>query len=196
MRSLLLSVACALLLALPAAGADLTVSVPPTEADAGDRVEREATLSNALSLLLVRVTFDVTAIEDVEPALDARLVAWGIGAPSAGERDEIERQLLAEASYYIVSLRYLIEVGGAAFPADRAETAYASDTLVRLDSLERALGDRLAMHLEVADLLGEVEAIRALTEGYAEPPDDFGVFTRHAALLQRLLERARTGTPT
>lgn len=196
MRSLLLSVACAVLLALPAAAADRTVSVPPTETDANDRLERQAALSNALSLLLVRVTFDVTAIADVEPALEARVASWGLGAPSAGERDEIERQLLAEASYYIVSLRYLIEVGGAAFPADRAETAYANDTLVRLDSLERALGDRLAMHREVADLLEEVEAIRALTEGYVEPAGDFGVFTQHAAMLRRVLERARTGTPT
>lgn len=176
----------------PAVAADLRVAVPTTIDQPNAEAVRHSALSNMLSLLLIRSTFDVLAIDDVE----TRMVTWGTGAPSDGERDELERQLLAEASYYIVSLRYLIEVGGAVFPADRPEAAYANDTLVKLDSLERTLAAKLGDHQEVAAILLEVEAIRALTEGYPDIPDELGVFTHHAEMLNRVWQRAIHGNPT
>ena len=190
----------AMLLALgnvaPGSAADLGARLPAAPTEATGVADRLVTLSNLLSLLLVRATFDVVAIEDVPGLLKDRIVAWGSGAPSDGEQAEIERLLLAEASYYIVSLRYLIEVGGAAFPTDRAESGYANDTLVRLDSLERSLAEKLALHEDVAAILREVEAIRLLTEGSAELTSGDGVFSRQEQLLEMAAKLARQGTPT
>lgn len=180
----------------PSQAADLGAGLPQADLKAGDTRDRLGTLSNLLSLLLVRATFDVVPLEDIPDRLEDRIVAWGIGGPSEGERGEIERLLLAEASYYIVSLRYLIEVGGAAFPPDRPESDYANDTLVRLDSLERRVAEHLAAHEEVADILGEVEAIRLLTEGSAAMTAGEGVFARHDDLLERARILADKGLPT
>ncbi len=200
LRNRLLPLLAALLAfaaAAPVAAADLGTGLPATGQAVSDETgERLGALSNLLSLLLVRATFDVEPLEEVPDRLEDRIVAWGINGPSEGEREEIERLLLAEASYYIVSLRYLIEVGGAAFPPDRPESDYANDTLVRLDSLERRLAERLAMHEEVADILGEVEAIRLLTEGSAAMTSGEGVFARHDDLLERARMLAGKGLPT
>jgi hypothetical protein len=180
--------------ASPAADLGASVTLAPSEAHSLDR--RATTLSNLLSLLLVRVTFDVMAIEDVLGRVEDRIIAWGGDHPSDGERDEIERQLLAEASYYIVSLRYLIQVGGAAFPSDRPESDYANDTLVRLDSLERKLFDQIAAHEDVEEIIREVEAIRLLTEGSAEMTSGEGYFAQHQNLLEAADRLSRLGLPT
>ena len=41
----------------------------------------------------------------------------------------------------------------------------------------------------------EAERLRALTEGYVSPPEDFGVFAEHEALLDSVLDRLERGTP-
>lgn len=174
--------------------ADLAVTVtedrPETDAEAIVRT----TLSNFLALELTRVTFDVLAADQVEADVEQKLVAWAGRAPSEAEQAEIGRQLLAEGSYYLTSLSYLIQAGGAVFPNDKAESTYAGDALVQLDALQRKLADGIAAGTDVAGVLVEGERIRALTEGYAEEPAGFGPLLQHAQMLERAVTRARQGT--
>jgi hypothetical protein len=173
--------------------ADRTVTVTgETVADAAGITR--TTLANYLALELTRITFDVLAAEDLESRVEQKLIAWGGQPPGTAERAEIARQLLAEGSYYLTSLSYLIQAGGAIFPDGRPEAAQAGDALVRLDALQRRLSEGLARGEDVSGVLIEAEAIRALTEGYPALPADFGPFAHHAEMLGRAVERARTGT--
>lgn len=184
-------------LALPVTGApaaDMTVTVTDAKPAPDAEAVTRATLANFLALQLTRVTFDVLPAEGVEAAVEHKLVAWGGNAPSEAERTEIGRQLLAEGSYYLTSLSYLIQVGGAVFPDDRPEASYAGDTLVRLDALQRRLADGIDAGEDVSDVLVEAERIRALTEGFAELPPDFGPLSQHAGMLEHAVTRARMGT--
>lgn len=155
---------------------------------------REA-LSRYLSLEMVRATFDVVARDDLEALLEAQAVRWHGAVPTAAELADIDGQLLAEASYYIVSLTYLVQVGGAVFPSDKAEAVYANDTIVRLDDLRRQLFEAIQSGSDIVPILAEVERIRALTEGYTSIPNGFGVFDQHGKLLDAALTRQAKGTP-
>jgi hypothetical protein len=156
---------------------------------------REA-LSRYLSLEMIRATFEVIPRDDLEAALEEQAVRWSIAAPSAASLADLDQQLLTEASYYLVSLSYLVQVGGAVFPGDRAEMVYANDTISKLDDLRRQLVDAVESGGDVLPVLVEVERIRALTEGYSSVPEDFGVFTDHDALLDQVLSKLDIGTPT
>lgn len=179
----------------PVPAADLNAAVPVEQTDEDTAAVTGDTLANYLALELTRVTFDVLALDEIEGLVERRIVAWGGQAPGSGERAEIGRQLLAEGSYYLTSLSYLIQAGGAIFPDDRPEASYAGDTLVRLDALQRQLADGLAAGEDVSPILVEAEAIRALTEGYDTPPPGFGPLAQHAQILERAQTLARTGTP-
>lgn len=174
--------------------ADLTVTVTEAAPEPDADVVVRTTLSNFLTLELTRVTFDVLAADQVEAEVERKLVAWAGGAPSEAEQVEIGRQLLAEGSYYLTSLSYLIQAGGAVFPDDKPEATYAGDTLVQLDALQRQLADGVTAGTDVSGVLVEAERIRALTEGHAEEPSDFGPFIHHAEMLERAVTRARKGT--
>ena len=172
----------------------MTVTVTETARRADSEAAVRTTLSNFLALELIRVTFDVLSADQVEADVERKLVAWAGGGPSEAEQAEIGRQLLAEGSYYLTSLSYLIQAGGAVFPDDKPEATYAGDTLVQLDALQRTLAEGAAAGVDVAGVLVEAERIRALTEGFAEEPADFGPLTHHAEMLERAVTRARKGT--
>lgn len=180
--------------AVAALAADRTVTVVGNQHAADPAAITRTALSNYLALELTRVTFDVVAPDALENKVERKLVAWGGQPPGEAERAEIGRQLLAEGSYYLTSLSYLIQVGGAIFPEDRPEASQAGDALVRLDALQRRLSESIAAGDDVSAVLIEAEAIRALTEGYAVPPAGFGPFAHHSEMLERAVERARTGT--
>jgi hypothetical protein len=174
--------------------ADLTVTVPAERSVPDPDALIDVTLSNFLALELTRLTFDVLASDQVEDEVQRKLVAWAGTAPSEAERAEIGRQLLAEGSYYLTSLSYLIQAGGAVFPGDKPEATYAGDALVRLDALQRKLADGIAAGQDVSGVLVEAERIQALTEGYEMAPPDFGPLAHHAEMLERAITRARKGT--
>ena len=197
--SRLLPLAGVLLLALsvttiPLRAADLGPT-PSEESAAAGAPLREA-LSRYLSLEMIRATFDVVQREDLGTALEEQAARWGASAPSAAALADLDQQLLTEASYYLVSLSYLVQAGGAVFPADRAEMVYANDTISKLDDLRRQLVDAIESGGDVLPVLVEVERIRALTEGYSDVPEGFGVFIDHDALLDQVLDKVEIGTPT
>jgi|ThiBioDrversion2_2_1062182.scaffolds.fasta_scaffold00083_152 hypothetical protein len=188
--ALLLSLSVA---AVPLRAADLGPT--PLEAPATSVTLREA-LSRYLTLEMIRTTFDVVQREDLGAALEEQALRWRKAAPPAEALAELDQQLLSEASYYLVSLSYLVQVGGAAFPTDRAEMVYANDTTSKLDDLRRQLFEAVETGGDVLPVLVEAERIRALTEGYVSAPDDFGVFAEHDALLDGVLAKLKRGTPT
>ncbi len=194
---------------LPLAGVLLVAlsltTLPPRAADLGPTPSEEVVpaalplheaLSRYLSLEMIRATFDVVPRDELGAILEEQAARWNIAAPSAAALADLDQQLLTEASYYLVSLSYLVQVEGAVFPGDRAEMVYVNDTLSKLDDLRRQLVDAVETGGEVLPVLIEAERIRALTEGYAAVPDDFGVFTQHDRLLDDVLSKLERGTPT
>ena len=169
-------------------------SPPATENEAAPMTLREA-LSRYLALAMIRVTFDVVQSEDLEAVLEDQALRWGNIPPSAAALADLDRQLLAEASYYIVSLSYLVQVGGAVFPGDKSEMVYANDTIARLDDLQRELVVAITDGGDVLPILTEVERIRALTEGLTEMPEGLGVFATHETLLDSVVDKLERGTP-
>lgn len=196
--SILTLLAGGMLLALPLAsmpvGAADLAPAPSTEARLGE-IELHEALSHYLSLQMIRATFDVVARDDLEPALEEQATRWENAPPSAEALADLDQQLLAEASYYLVSLSYLVQVGGAVFPGDRAEMVYVNDTVSELEDLRRQLAEAIADGGDVLPVLAEAERIRALTEGYRTAPADFGVFAEHDTLLERVLAERERGTP-
>lgn len=183
------------MLVLPGTVQAADYGAQPVGRDDDSATRLQTALSHYLALDMVRATFDVVPRADLKDRLEDEARRWG-AAPSPDTVADIDRQLLAEASYYLVSLSYVVQVGGAAFPGDRSEAAYANDTLVRIDSLQRQLVETLADGGDVLPILGEAEAIRALTEGYASVPDDFGVFDEHAAILAEVAAELAAGVRT
>lgn len=192
-------------LSLPMAtlAADL-VATPAVEAPAGasapDITQQQASLRDALSeylsLLMIRATFDVVDRADLEGLLADELRVWGGRAPDAGTRADLDRLLLAEGSYYLVSLSYTVKIGGAVFPEDKSEMVYTNDTIVQLDDLQRRLADTVAAGGDTLPIFVKAEQIRALTEGSADVPPELGVFNEHAAILDKVIETAARGTQT
>jgi hypothetical protein len=197
MPRVLLSLVTAALLAYATAvpAADLGVR-PPDAAEAAGRPDLEPALSRYLALEMVRATFDVVPREDLKAQLEDKARRWGGVAPSPEEAADLDRQLLAEASYYLVSVSYVVQVGGAAFPDDKSEAVYANDTLVRIDSLQRRLADAIADGGDVTPILVEAEEIRSLTEGLTSVPEDLGIFTEHATILAEVMAELSEGTRT
>jgi len=190
---LLFAILVGLLLCTQSHGADLTTTVREEQPTVDAAAITKATLSNFLALELTRVTFDVLEADQVEAVVEQKIVAWAGGVPSEGERAEIGRQLLAEGSYYLTSLSYLIQAGGAIFPDGRPEASQAGDALVRIDALQRRLANGIAAGEDVSAVLLEAEEIRALTEGHDVPPPGFGPLAHHAEMLKRAWTRARQG---
>lgn len=194
---------------LPLAGAMLLVLfvtvLPARTADMGPAAISEAAptditlrgaLSRYLSLEMIRATFDVVPKEELSASLAEQAARWSNALPPAAALADLDQQLLTEASYYLVSLSYLVQVGGAVFPADRAEMVYTNDTISQLEGLRRQLVTAVETGGDVLPVLVEAERIRALTEGYDAVPRDLGVFTEHDRLLSEVIERLERGTPT
>lgn len=197
MPNFMLSVLTAALLAMPATAQAADLAAQPSSLHANLPSEKlEAALSRYLTLEMIRATFDVVGRDELKDRLELEALRWGKASPSPAAAADLDRQLLAEASYYLVSLSYVIQVGGAAFPDDKAEMVYANDTLVRLEALQRELPEAIANDGDVLAIMQEAERIRALTEGYAEIPEGFSVFNAHAAILEEVAAKLTGGTQT
>jgi hypothetical protein len=177
----------------PVTAADLR-GQPEKIEQPNEALDLKAVVSRFLTLLEIRATFDVIEKDAIKGLAADQTAIWQRAAPSPGELKELDRLLLAEASYYLVGLRYLVTLGGAAFPGDQAEPVYQNDTLVRIDALERRLVDVIANGGDPTPILQQAEAIRALTEGYLDMPNDLSVFADHGATLEAIWAEARKGT--
>lgn len=178
-----------------------TLSLSPLAAIAADlgagaAVEQPAAgrdIATALSryhdLLAIRVSFDVLDAAELVPELEAAARRWAPHGPGAGEAAELDNALLAEASYYLTSIGYVVEVGGAAFPDDRPYDSYRNDTLVSIAALRDRLIDAVSNGASVNDILVEAQRLRWLTEGETSVPPEADRFGGHEALITRLSQR-------
>lgn len=177
------------------------VTVGAADLGAGAAIDRPAAghgLATALSryydLLAIRVTFDLLDAEDLAPELEAAARRWSPAGPGQGEAAQLDNALLAEAAYYLTSIAYVVEVGGAAFPQDRSYHTYRNDTLVAVS----ALRDRLIVAIEagepVHDILLEAQKLRWLTEGETSVPADQDRFGAHDDLVEELSAPPSVGT--
>lgn len=170
--------------------ADLS-AVTPLPATADVVAVSHAYLDRKALLLQLRVHFDAIEQDDAARILaeDAKAVAEQ--GPSLQAISQLDTDLLAEGSYYIVSLKYLIEAGGAIWPTDRAESTYVNDALAKLGELQAQL---LAAATDGSDPLPvfmALDQINAWTEGYTDVPADLDVFSGRDALVEAALESAR-----
>jgi hypothetical protein len=177
----------------PAGAADLDVR-PFETSPAMDDAALKAALGRYLDLLLIRATFDVVSADQVVTLLTDRGRAWRRHAPTGAELAEIDTALLAEGSYYIVSLQYVVEVGGAAFPSDRPEASYANDAIVQLQTLRDRYLDAVGNGDNLLPLLQQAERIRALTEGYSSVPAELDAFGQQPELLDETWAKLAGGT--
>lgn len=171
----------------PARAADLGVgsSAPVTAA----AVETpKAYLDRKAVLLMIRATFDVVEAEAVPELLRAEAGTLDAGGPDANRVAELDRELLAEGSYYLVSLRYTALSGGAIWPEDQPEAAYLSQALVRLDALQAALIDAVEHHDDPLPIFEEAQKIMLLTYGELSVPKDRDRFAGRDAMVDAALE--------
>jgi hypothetical protein len=185
---------------LPAGAADIGLRAPPLATVPGDADARvEATtdyLRRRAVLLMIRATFNLLLDADVARELEADAGLLGARGPSEDELVRLDRDLLAEGSYYLVSLRYLTEVGGAAWPSDRPEIAYSNDALAQLDDLQDQLLEAVESRGDPLPILVQAQDILALSEGFTEVPPRLEHFAHRDAIVEGVMAEhgPRTGT--
>jgi hypothetical protein len=196
MRPAQFLLAAALVFALPVTtgpqAADLVVQEPATNsANAEISFSTRDYLERKADLLLIRATFDVLGRDEIieELALDHTRI--GENGASAGESRELSRRLLAEGSYMIVALEYIVRVGGAYFPDDRPSESYAGDAMVKLDTLHRVLMRALDAGTDPLPVLESINEVLALTEGFGEVPPRLDHFGERDALVAAALAHAQ-----
>ncbi len=139
------------------------VTAPVTAVhDETDYLERYAVL------MMIRSTFNVVDHDVIEDELASETRRLGAGGPSDFDQATLDRDLLMEGGYYLVSLRYLTQLGGAIWPDDKPEATYANDALVTLDALEQRLIDAVAERADPLPIFQDAQKLLVLTEGLTE----------------------------
>lgn len=172
---------------LPTTSRDETLTTAPTAIAASNALALEDYLKRRAVLLLIRSQFDVVPRGQIQDVLAADAQRLGGAGPSPGDADALDRDLLAEGSYYLVSLRYLIQGGGAAWPHDRAGEAYDEATLIRLDFLLERLFAAVKTRADPLPVFLEAQEIQALTEGFKTAPDNWAVFSDRDRLVAQVI---------
>lgn len=168
----LLAFAVIAVVSSPLEAADLTSS-PRTWKD----LEPSVLVEYLAVLYLLRAAFDVVADEDVQPQLLSDTATLATSGDAEGAMEAVTQALLAEGSYAIVSLSYLVAAGGANWPTDRSAASYEQDALNLLAALQSQWFKAVEAGTSLAPLLSEIDLVNAWTEGYPKVPahlDRFG----------------------
>ena len=136
------------------------------------------------------MSFTLIDGEQLKGQLASSIRRLATSGPIESDLIALDRALLAEGSYYIVSLRYLIQAGGAAWPTDRPARFYENDALVKLDALQERLFEAVETRADPLPIFLEAQEIWALTEGYNEVPEQLDVFGHRDALVEAAMARA------
>jgi hypothetical protein len=182
-----LALLAALAFAAPAVAADMPARdgcETPAPADL------RAYLDARAILLQLRATFDVIRRDDIPAILADDLRQVEDCGPDANVADKLWRDLLAEGSYFMVSIRYLAETGGAAWPEDRPADVYLKDAIVELDGLQAALQDAVASRTDPLDVLRLADRIFSWTEGSRDIAMPLDHFSDRDALVEAALSSA------
>lgn len=138
-------------------------------------------------LLMIRSTFDVVDYELLEDELASEVRRLGARGPTDNDVAALDRNLLMEGGYYLVSLRYLTMLGGAIWPGDKSEAVYANDTLVKLDTLEQELVEAVASRADPLPIFEEAQRLLVLTEGLTEVEPENDRFASRDAMVDQAL---------
>lgn len=191
MKVLKVSVLAGLGLALwlgAATGADMRSSPPPAVAPeaatpdvAGDTIAEY--VQKRAELHTLRAIFDLVSPDDI-PALIADDVTdtQGDGVSDA-ESDRLSHDLIAEGSYFLVSMSYLVQAGFPNWPHDKPEATYRTDALAKLDTLRTELIDTVLRGDDPLPILEQAAEIFWLTEGSTTPIDGRADFAGTTALV-------------
>jgi len=182
-------------LVFPTAAADVTAPAPQRPLEAIKQAT-ESYLEAKAVLLMIRATFNVAREDEIEHLLENDLRRIGPRGPNETDFASLDRDLWAEGDYYLVSLRYLIEAGGAAWPSDRPAANYENDALVQLDALEDHLVDGIAAETDLLPVFIAAQAISALTNGQKGVPPEADHFSRRDAIVAEALARAAPWSET
>jgi hypothetical protein len=158
-----LVIAATLILSQATIAADLAPPVP----------EWTETVREKAMLYELRAAFDVVEPLDIPGLVRADALRYASAGVGSREQGELLDDLLAEGSYYIVSLAYLVSAGGPNWPLDKAASAYETDATARLAALrsqwiaavaQAKSGDPAAAG-EMLAILRSVDEVNAWTEG-------------------------------
>jgi hypothetical protein len=141
-------------------------------------------------LLLIRANFNVLPESEIVPSLEGDLKRIGAKGPSERDEVELDNGLTAEGSYFLVSLRYTIEAGGAAWPKDRSEKSYEADSLARLDTLQDQLIADVASGVDPLPVMAAAQSIWALTNGMTAVAADTDFTAKRDTMVQEALKAA------
>jgi len=184
------------LAAPPVAAADIGAQPQPTTMAQNTFAATDAYLRRKAVLLMIRASFDVISADEIEGLLAGELQRLGASAPGDYDLGRLDRDLMAETSYYLVSLRYLIESGGAVWPDDRPEQTYVNDALVELDALADALEVTMAEHADPLPILERAQKIMFQTEGFATVPSEHDGFAGRDQLVEKVIAEVGPRTRT
>jgi hypothetical protein len=154
---------------LPARSADYAPP-PPTRSASDARQALLSYVNDKAVLLLIRASFNVLPDSEIVPTLEDDLKRIWAKGPTEKDLIELDNDLIAESSYYLVSLRYTIEAGGAAWPKDRPEKSYEADSLARLKTLQDQLLADITSGTDPLPVLAAAQSIWALTNGMVAVP--------------------------
>jgi hypothetical protein len=183
----------ALTLAAFAAGSsDAPAPAPHTRTSTADvPAATRDYLGRRAALLLIRAMFDVLPRTAVADQLGQDLVALGRDGPQEADQRALDDDLLAEGSYLIVSLRYLVQGGGALWPPDEAQQSYEDDAFRKLRVLQSSWSQVVATRGDPLPVLIELDRLYALTEGYAAIPPELDHFSDRDALVTEVTARSK-----
>lgn len=165
--------------------ADLGAGAPTTRVT--QAYDEEAYLDRFAVLLMIRSTFDVVDHDLLEDELASETRRLGADGPGDFDEATLDRNLLMEGGYYLVSLRYLTQLGGALWPDDKPESTYTNDALVTLDALEQRLVDAVASREDPLPIFEDAQRLLTLTEGLIEVEPENDRFADRDALVDRVL---------
>jgi hypothetical protein len=153
----------------------------------------QALLERAV-LFLIREKYDVLSADDAQDLLATEAKSLSALGIQADEEAAIQRQLSAEGSYFIVSLQYLIGVGGANWPTDKPASSYDRDASRALAELQDRWFDTVASHGDILTLIRQVDTIDAQTEGQPAATGDYDHFKGAEAMVKDALRYVRSAT--
>ena len=189
MRSHLIVLSIVLALSSLAFGgraADLGGDAPPPGIETPDIPAITVDLTRYAVLYELRAAFDVLDPETIPDLLKSDLAKLSDGTADIGE---LNANLTAEGSYYIVSLRYLVDFGGANWPTDRPAIDYTRDARLLLESLQSRWLAAVSDGGDLVEILGEIDRINAWTEGFADLPSDLDHSRSISAMVNEILTK-------
>jgi hypothetical protein len=165
--------------------ADLPVVPKITASALHESLERTA------ALLLIRAIFDVADRGEIRSALQHEAERLAQSGPDPQADALVNESLIAEGSYYITSLRYLIIAGAPNWPSDKTDSEYDAASLAILTDLQHQWLEVVENGGNLLPVLSSVDEINAQTEGASSATGSLD----HFGQLEELVDEAVAAVP-